>query len=292
MFGKPILPMLLKESKDVFDDVNYLYELKFDGIRAIIHVGKSKFLIFNRYGKDITNKYPEIKEMQKYIKEDMIFDGEIVSFRDGKPNFLMLQKRNSLKNEREIKKEAIKNPVCFLAFDCLYKNKDITNETLEKRKDILNKIPDNDFFIKVKYLIKDGKKLFKNVQKLDLEGIVAKKISSLYYTAVRSDDWIKIKNYKKGIFMVGGFKENKEKISLFLGEYRKQNFYFVGKVAITKKSEFYKKLLKESLVNKSPFFLYDEEDVIFLKPKFRCEIVYLEKTSNGCLRQPVFKKGC
>ncbi len=290
MFGYPILPMLLKEKRAIFDDKDFLYELKFDGIRAMIHVGKNKFKIFNRHGDDITGKYPELQNIRKDIKENMIFDGEIVSFVEGKPSFSHLQERSHLKSESKIKYMAENNPVCFVVFDCLYKNKSLIKEPLLKRKEVLNQVRDSDYFVKTKYVLQNGKKLFKKVQKFDLEGVVAKRSDSPYSIGIRSNDWIKIKNLKQGVFLIGGFKINQEKISLFLGEYYGKRFCFVGKVSLSKSNKFYKKIIQQPTSRNNPFSELKEKDVSFFKPRLKCEVGYLERTENNFLRQPVFKK--
>lgn len=289
-FGKFFKPMLLTEVEKPFDDENYIFELKFDGIRAIIHVGPKMFKIYSRNGIDITKIYPELKNIQNLVSKNTILDGEIVSFKDGKPSFSLLQKRNHLKKKKEIEVSSVLNPVCFIAFDCLYENKDLTKLPLLERKKILNNIEDTDNFIKTIYLEKNGKKLFKRVKKQSLEGIVAKKKNSTYTIDFRTDDWIKIKNLQKKAFYIGGYSLNKVNATLYLGEYKGNNFSYVGKVSISKTNPFFKKLSTLPKIDASPFKNKTMEETVYVNPTLSCEVKYLERTENGSLRQPIFSK--
>lgn len=282
--------MLLTELEKPFDDEKYIFELKFDGIRAIIHVGPKMFKIYSRYGIDITKIYPELKNIQNLVSKNTILDGEIVSFKDGKPSFSLLQKRNHLKKKKEIEVSSVLNPVSFIAFDCLYENKDLTKLPLLERKKILNNIEDTDNFIKTIYLEKNGKKLFKRVKEQSLEGIVAKKKNSTYTIDFRTDDWIKIKNLQKKTFYVGGYSLNKVNATLYLGEYKGNNFTYVGKVSISKTNPFFKKLYTLPKIDTSPFKNKTMEETVYVNPTLSCEVKYLERTENGSLRQPIFSK--
>lgn len=292
-FGKFFSPMLLEEAEKPFDSPNFLFEMKFDGVRATVHVGPNTFNIFGRSGYEITELYPELRGIQKEFRKNVILDGEIVLFYEGFPNFSKLQMRIHTKNKKRIKYYSENLPVCFMAFDCLYEDGyNLTNKPLIERKKVLQKYRDTNFFIKVSYIKKEGRKLFQNIQKADFEGIVAKKIDSLYKVGTRSNDWIKIKNLKKGIFIVGGYIDKKENavVSLLLGEYKDKDFYFVGKVTMGKKQALYSELKKEQIKKSSPFCNYDDKECSYVKPHLKCEVWYLERTNINHLRQPVFKR--
>lgn len=284
--------MLLEEIEHPFDSDDFLYELKFDGARATIHVGPKVFKIYGRRGTDLTNLYPELKQIQKLVTDHMIFDGEIVLFQNGKPSFSKLQERSHLKDKKKIKYFSENFPVCFIAFDILYKNKTLINFSLLERKKILEKCQENDYFIKTKYIIKEGKKLFKQIKKIDLEGIVAKKIDSIYEINTRSKNWLKIKNWHDETFFIGGYQNELRQpmIKLYLGEYKENRFQFVGKVMASKKQEIYKKIINEKIKKISPFDNFKEEEVIYVTPKLTCEISYLERTEQNHLRQAIFKR--
>ena len=177
-----------------------------------------------------------------------------------------------------------------MAFDLLYEGCNLIDKPLIKRKELLSKYQERDVFNKVFYIMNDGIKLYKEVQKLELEGIVAKEINSNYLINTRSDNWLKIKNWHEERFFIGGFidKEQLPTISLILGEFKNHKLYYVGKVVMGKKRSLYQKLKKEKDI-KNPFVNYNE-NAKYIKPIYSCVIMYLERTNNNHLRQPIFKE--
>lgn len=285
-------PMLLDEQEKPFDAKDYYFEVKFDGIRAIVFASPKEVIIKTRNNQDVTNLYPELQSIKNLVSHNTIFDGEIVSFQDGKPSFQKLQERSHLKKKDKILKMSITHPVYYVCFDILYDNGDLTNKTLEERKKILGKIKDNDEFIKNKYIENNGIKLFKEIKKLGLEGIIAKRKDSVYQINTRVKDWIKIKNFQKALFYIGGYKENEDSfvISLALGEFTKKGFHYVGNVSMAKKNPLYKKIKLLRTRKLSTFTDYTNDELSYIKPEYKCLIYYIERTKNNHLRQPIFKK--
>lgn len=286
LWNKDIKPMLLGEVREVFDSKEYLYEVKYDGIRVLVFVSKDKVVIRSRYGIDITGLFPEMMVLCKMVKRNVIFDGEIIMLDNNKVSFSKLQKRIHLKNKKTIEFLSKTNPVIFICFDVIYEGKDLINLSLLERKDVLSNYKDNDVFIKSTYVIGDGTKLFNAIKKLDMEGIVAKKINSKYLVNERSDNWLKIKNYKSGDFIILGYinKEESHVISLVLGEYLNKKIVYVGKVILGKKRNLADKILK--MKKSKAVVKIKDKDVIYIKPEIKCLIKYLERTENGLLRQP------
>lgn len=281
-------PMLLNEIEKPFNDKNFIYELKFDGIRAKVFVNKKSIQILSRNNQDLTKYFPELQNIKNLVNKNVIFDGELVSLKDSKPSFKDLMTRIRIKDKTRTETEANNNPIVFVVFDILYENKDLTNLPLLKRKEILSKYKDTNKFIKTKYIREYGIDLFKEIKKLKLEGIVAKKIDSLYHINKRTDDFIKVKNLHIDDFYIGGYEEKKNGIiSLALGNYKENNFNYVGKVAISKNKDIYSTII--SLKKSKNYFNNFNEDINFIKPTIKCRIEYLEKTKNGLLRHPKYK---
>lgn len=281
-------PMLLNEIDKPFNDKNFIFELKFDGIRAKIFVNKKSIQILSRNNQDLTNFFPELQSIKSLVNGNVIFDGELVSLKNSKPSFKDIMMRIRIKNKTKTQNEARNNPIVFIAFDILYENKDLTNLPLQKRKEILSKYKDTDVFTKTKYIKEFGIDLFKTVKKLKLEGIVAKKVDSSYHINKRTDDFIKIKNLHIDDFYIGGYEKKKNGIiSLALGNYKENNFCFVGKVSITKNKDIYNTIIKEKK-DKNHFSNFNEK-INYIKPTIKCRIEYLEKTKNGLLRHPKYK---
>ena len=280
---KNIKPMLLAEIPFDFES-KYLYEIKFDGIRTLIYVNKNNISIRTRNNVDVTHLFLELHGIKNIVGRDTcIFDGEIVLFDKGRPSFSSLQKRLRIKNKDRIKEVSLDNPVQFVVFDIIYRNRDLTNKTLVERKKILDKYKDTDSFVKSK-VYSDGEKLFTFVKKLELEGIVAKEKDSLYYVNKRSNVWIKLKNYQTDEFYIGGYVKNRTSYSLLLGEKKKNKLYYVGKIKVTNNKDITKKVLAKKKIN-NPFDNYESYG-IFIEPNIKIIINYLEKTKSNMLRHP------
>ena len=285
-------PMLLKEKEKPIDSEEYLYEVKWDGQRAIVFVSKEEVVIYNRHQRDISYLFPELQSLKNIGEQKVIFDGEIVSFEKGFPSFKKLQERTHLKAMNKITWQSINKPIIFIAFDILYENKNLVTLPLIKRKEILDKYQDTEVFIKNKFVRGNGKELWAKTKKMLLEGIVQKKIDSLYYINKRVDEWFKVKNFKEEVFDILGYidKEESNVVSLVLGEKKDGKDFVVGKVVMAKKNKLYDKLqkckrrklaLKESI-----------KEAIFVEVKYQCKVKYIERTNNNHLRQPIFKEAC
>lgn len=288
MFNRILSPMLLKERDKPFIDDNYIFELKYDGIRTLLYVSPKTFKLITRNGNDLANIYPELKSVQNIVgKHKVIFDGEIVAFKNGKPSFSELQHRNHLKNISKIKLMINEIPVCFVVFDIIYFDKDLTNLTLMKRKKILNDFTDTDIFIKTK-MYNDGLKLFKHIKKIGLEGIVAKQKDSKYILGKRVENWVKIKNFKKEYFYVYGVTKLKDKYALYLGEYKNKKLIPVGKVSVMPDNDVLKIVQKQKKVKN--IFIDITENINFVEPINKILVHYMERTLNNTLRQPFIKR--
>lgn len=286
MLNKIVKPMLLSESDTVLENDNYIYEIKFDGIRALIYVIDNNIKIFTRNGKNITNLFPELKVITSSVKKNSILDGEIVCLTNNKPDFFKVQKKIHLKNKDKIEISSKNNPALFICFDILYYEKDITNEPLYKRKDELSKINESDYLLKSK-VFENGEKLFKSIKRLDLEGIVCKDKFSTYQVNTRSNSWIKVKNYKVESFFVGGYTDGeKDRFSIYLGEKSNGKLRYVGKVFVSKKDKLYEKLKNRKSVN-NPFLEF-KENINFVKPIQEVKIKYIERNNNNHLREAFY----
>ncbi|NLL02240.1 MAG: hypothetical protein GX265_04395 [Mollicutes bacterium] len=288
LFNDNFMPMLLSKQEKPFNDSHYLFEIKLDGIRALMFGSPKKIIIRNRKKQDITRRYPELSNIKSIFKNKVIFDGEIVLFVNGLPSFEKLKKRILLENINKILKYSKELPIVFVAFDILYEGKDLTTLPLIERKKILEKYPDTDYFIKSEYILGKGKQLFEFVKKHNIEGIVAKRIDSTYQINKRSDDWIKIKNIDDDDFIILGYneEENNAMASLLFGKKIKNKLTLIGTVTIGKKKPDYQVILNHPKDNNPSI---TKEGYIPIIPTLECTIEFIEKTEHGRLRQPKFK---
>ena len=293
---KNISPMLLEEQKEPFDDENYIFELKLDGIRAIAYLEKDAVYIRNKRNKELIDIYPELKSIFKQAKKPCVLDGELVVLNnDGSPNFFALQKRSLMTDPLRIELEASKNKVLFVAYDILQLGKDdLTDLPLLKRKEFLAKnIVENDLLAISRYIVGQGIKLFSLTKDRGLEGIVAKEKNSHYEIGKRSKNWIKVKNLIDEDFLICGFTldEDNNIKDLILGQKNEEGLVYRGKVFLHISKEEQKIITAFALKNQSKkaFFGDISGDIIWIKPELVCPVQYMMLTKDGAMRQPVFK---
>jgi len=272
--------------------VDYGIRDEYHYIDGILHTVQpivyDKYKVFHRNAREWcllkTNNFDDIIQ----VEVGALMVGKIVNDKN-KVSFSKVQERLHIKNKNKILSLSKNSPAIFIVFDILYKNKDLTNLELLRRKKILSKYQDNDYFVKTKFIEEKGVNFFKNIKKMKLEGMVAKLKEGKYYINKRTNNFIKIKNLKREEFLIGGYEYKKNDIlSISLGEYIENKFHFVGKVSINKNKQIYNKLLN-SKKSKNYFFDYDQ-NITYIKPVLKCNIEYLERTKNNHLRHPIYKE--
>ena len=289
---KNILPMLLYQVEP-FDDKDYIFELKLDGIRCIAYIDTKSVVLQNKRFKDVTDIYPELKEMNKCVKHKVILDGELVVLTDGKPDFYALQTRSLMTDKFRIELAAKRNPVQFVAYDIIYNNgNDLTNLPLMKRKEILSaNINEGNNLSISRYIEEKGKAFFELAKKENLEGIVAKKKDGLYHIGKRTRDWVKIKVMQDEDLIVLGYKsdENGNVKDLILGYEEKGKLKCKGSVylGISKEERDYIRNFAKKNKGKAVFEKY--KGVVWIKPELIGTVQYMEETESGNMRQPVWK---
>ena len=187
--------MLATLTDRTFDDPAWLFEPKWDGIRALAVCDESTQLL-SRRGNDVTVGYPELSNLHsRLVALDAIVDGEIVAFDDGKPSFQKLQRRMHVRNEQQLSTLVRTSPVVFMAFDLIYLDgASLIGEPLEVRRRLLEEIVVPDDKIQVSpATLGEGTVLYEAAVTQGLEGIVAKRIDSRYEPGKRSPAWLKIK---------------------------------------------------------------------------------------------------
>jgi len=269
---------------------DYIFEPKFDGTRVLIHKKGKEIKLINRRKRDITYRYPELREIWKNIKDNVIIDGELVILEGHKPNFNLLQKREQIENKTEIELRSKKFPATIFVFDILeLKGKKLTNLPILERKKILkNQIKPCSKLALTPYS-KDGNVLWKKIKKMGMEGVMAKKINSKYYPGRRMREWLKIKNLQTIDAIVIGYTQEKRQISaLALAAYHKGKLIYIGRVASglseARISELSKKLEK---TDKPAVRAKTFKEIHYVKPKIIVEVKFLQITKDLQLRAPV-----
>ncbi|WP_241657879.1 non-homologous end-joining DNA ligase [Anaerobacillus alkaliphilus] len=287
---KPMLPSLVTEIPEGLD---WVYEVKYDGFRAIIYIDETKVTIMSRNQNVLNEQFPEIVEgfiaYQKSLQAPIIFDGELcVIENDYKANFDKIQIRGRLKNSEKIEDAKKTTPVTFMAFDVLMENGEwLTHRPYEERKkrleDTVKNIQEDKPFLRYVPYYKDPQKLWSKISQVFGEGIIAKRRQSLWQEGKRTNQWVKIKNLMIASFFILGYDEAN---SFFhIGCLYKGDIKLIGKVG-----QGFTKEEKEALV---AIIKKNAEktvqNLICVKPSICIEVEFLEVSKNE-LRHPKFRR--
>lgn len=284
-----VKPMLASVAEKPFDSEDWIFEIKWDGYRAIAD-NMQELKLYSRKGLSFLGKYPAIEASLAKQQHKMIIDGEIVAYNDDeKPDFQTLQHFD----------DNPQAPLIFHVFDLLYLNGHSTKElTLLQRKELLkDALTETPHLKYCDHVENKGKAFYDTILKADLEGMMSKKKSSAYHEGVRSTEWLKIKNHKTEEAVVVGYTEprgsRKYFGSLILGRYRNGKLHYVGHAG----SGFSDKLLKELHKQMQPLVTekmpFDTKPTVnapptWLKPELVATIKYTKITNDGLFRHPVF----
>jgi DNA ligase D-like protein (predicted ligase) len=299
----PVEPMLARAAEKLPKSEDYLYEVKWDGLRALISVDEGVVTIHGRNRMDMTKQFPELLIPDEAFRAtSALFDGEIVCLEaDGKPNFHDVIHRMQQKTEAGIERARAKHPaVCYL-FDCLYLDgRPIVNEPMSRRREWLRDAMRNNPGYRLSDPVEDGPAFFEAVQKLGLEGVVAKQRQSPYQPGKRTDAWLKIKTRQTAECIIIGYTRGTgDRAASFGALHLAQaspgagELKYVGKVGSGFDDRSLKQIAAELKeletiprpVREKPL---DDARSIWLKPTLLCEVQFASWTPDGALREPVF----
>ena len=301
-----IRPMLATPITKPFDDPQWLFEIKWDGYRAVAFVDDHKLRLVSRNQNDLTSQYPELRTLPGLVKaKKAVLDGEIVALdEEGRPSFSLMQQRTGFRPGGHRIPGRAGVTVLYYVFDLIYLDGyDLHRVNLEQRKQALAQITTpGDLLRYSDHYPEKGKALFEVARQRGLEGIVAKHRNSLYEER-RSREWLKIKVTQTLECVIGGYTEpegSREHFgSIVLGLYDKQGrLIHVGQAGTGFDQKGIREMwarLKKLETNQNPFYGKVEalRKVHFVKPELVAEIKYSEwthETQEGGpkLRAPVF----
>jgi len=301
-FPATLPPMLATLADKPFDAENWLYEVKWDGYRAVAHLHKGKAELKSRNNKSFNEKFYPIYEALKDLKLDAVLDGEIiVSSDEGVSNFGQLQNWRSEADGR----------LLYYVFDILWLNGySLMNLPLQQRREkLLEIIPVHPLIRISQTFATSGTEFFNAARNMQLEGMMAKKADSIYEPGVRTKDWLKIKVGRRHEVVIGGYTKNdgsaKKFSSLLVGVFEKGKFVYTGKIGTGFSDALQRDLMKKfaPLVRSSPPFDSVPDinkpsrfrpdpphaKATWLQPKLVCEVSYTEVTGDGLMRHPSFE---
>lgn len=266
--------MLLHKSEQPFEDIEFITELKLDGIRLILSKFNNQIKLYTRHNNEVTSKFPELLQID--IPDGTVLDGEIiVPGKDGKPDFeAMMERFQSRSSNHHIQ---------YCVFDVIYrKGEKLTHLPLIERKDILESLIHNDqYFAKVQWMFGNGEAYFDLVKQHELEGIVLKRAVSKYQINKRSYDWLKVINYQYADVFITGLRKNEFGLLLGIEESNRIKpagiMEFVSPIA---RKQFYKQY--------QDLIIEEDKKFIHVEPKIKCRVKFRNYTKAGLLRIPSF----
>jgi len=303
-FPAHLVPMLARSGELPRDEENWSFEIKWDGVRAIVYSQPGRFRIEGRRLTDMTERYPELRPLNRQLgSRDAVLDGEIVAFdEDGRPSFERLQHRMHLTGESRIKRRAKEIPVVYAIFDVLHLDgRDLLGLPYDERRERLEELGlEGPTWRTPAAHAGEGQALYGASAQQGLEGIVAKRLASPYEPGRRGPNWVKVKNKLRQELVAGGWLPGEGKRestigALLVGYFDPEGrFRYAGRAG----SGFTERTLRmlegklEPLRRKTSPFKGEPKPprgALWVEPAVVCEVEYTEWTSETILRHPVYK---
>ncbi len=292
-------PMLATQRDEPFSRPGWLFEVKYDGYRALARREGGAVTLRYRSGDLATSRFPEVAKAVGMLPVDATLDGELVVLGpDGRPSFQALQSRGQLAGNADAARAALENPATLHVFDLLsVGDRDVRALPLRERKRLLRMVvPDEGPVQFADHVEGDGQALFREVSSRDLEGIVGKRGDSTYRSG-RSESWVKIRRDRTGDFVVVGFTSPRGSRSgfgaLHLAAWRGGGLTYAGSVG-TGFSERELEALHARLsaaARPEPACAGEAprgRGNTWVEPELVVEVRFKEWTQDGLLRQPAF----
>lgn len=301
-----VAPMLATAGTMPVAQDQWAFEIKWDGVRAVSYIRDGRIHMESRNLLDITPRYPEVHGIAADLGVDAVLDGEVVAFDDdGRPSFQRLQGRMHVGRAADVAARSSRNPVAYLVFDVLWiDGRSTVGLPYTERRAILDGLREQGSDARCWQIpaahVGEGDALLAAAKAQRLEGIVAKKLDSLYEVGRRSRCWLKLKNQGRQEVVVGGWLPGSGNRSgrigaLLVGYYEDDGttLRYAGRVG----TGFTDKLLREMQVMveelarpSSPFADHiPERAARFVDPRLVAEVEFTEWTDSGTMRHPSFK---
>lgn len=292
-------PMLAQAAQAPFDSKGWVFEIKWDGVRAVSYVDDELKLV-SRNGNELSYNFPEFQEL-KDLARNVVLDGEIVVMKEGRADFQSVLERTRATNVRDIEHLSQNSPATYVLFDIIEKdgNSLIDLPLIERKKILKDSVKEGKHVIVSIFEDEDGRSYYDAALKQGVEGIIAKRKDSGYEPGARSSSWLKIKKVTSCDCVIFGYTKGEGSRretfgALILGLYDDKTPIYVGKVG-TGFSEDTMELLMQAfheLQAQEPALdrVDVSEQVTWLQPLLVCEVAYQSVTKDNRLRMPRFRR--
>ncbi len=282
-------PMLATLTGEAFSKEGWIFELKYDGYRVIAAREEKKVDLFSRNNNSFADRYSLIVNELASIKAEFIIDGEVV----------FMDHREQMDFQKLQNKENKQDHLHYYVFDLLWLNgHDLRNLPLTERKKLLElllKDPPAHIHY-VSHRETEGEAYFREIEKKQLEGIIAKRADSKYHSGNRSDDWLKIKTGYRQEMIICGYtlseKESRAFSSLICAVNEGNDLIYTGRIGTGFSDSLQKKLmtqLKKLEVKKPPVANPPKiKNIRWVKPELICEVRFSSWTNDKIMRHPSF----
>jgi DNA ligase D-like protein (predicted ligase) len=289
---EPLLPMLATSAQP-FDSDEYVFEVKWDGVRALAAVDQGHWRLWGRQRAGYDGRYPELEVLRR-LPAGTVVDGELVLFQDGRPDLHALLRRHHLVQPDRIRHASRQSPIHYLLFDILYhRGRPLLQEPWQRRRSVLAEmlsVLDVPVLVLSAALAGRGQDVFARVVAQGHEGIMAKHQSSTYLPGQRSAAWRKIKAAEVLPCVIIGYTPSPDGIgSLLVASSHQGPLRYVGQVS-TGLSEHVKRDLGHCLARRrrpQPVVACRRSG-LWVEPDLYCQVRFLHGSGRGQLRSPCF----
>lgn len=292
------LPMLAGSAEKPFSSGDWIFEIKWDGIRALAYVGSGGSLsLRSRNNAELAQYFPELGELARLAK-DVVLDGEIVVMRHGAADFQAVVRRAKATGQMDIQRLASRHPATYVAFDILEeRGEDLTGKRLMERKAVLGRaLREGKHVVVSAWVDGEGERYFQAALEKGVEGVMAKRKDGTYLAGRRSEAWLKIRRLKSCDCIVLGYTRGSGSRAgffgaLLLGVYDGGRLAYVGKVGTGFGDASMRELMEafEPLKTDKVAVAPGEAGVQWLEPRLVAEVAFQAATDEGKLRMPRFR---
>ena len=289
---RPFLPMLAVASEP-FDSSEYLFEVKWDGVRAIACVQNDRWRLWGRELADYTDRYPELDALRR-LPSGTVLDGELVVLRDGRADLSAILRRHHLASARKIQQASRHLPVTYVLFDCLYhQGRPLFDQPLAARRAVLAELHHDMGGFPVAFsdgLIGCGRTFFEKVVQQGHEGVMGKHLDGRYVPGRRESAWRKIKPWQVTACVIIGYTRSRDGFStLLVAAGEGKTLRYVGQLRGGFTRDVRTRLMPRLLQSRCAEAVVPcPKRALWVTPRLYCEVRFLSRTAKGRLRGACF----